>query len=47
MPDFLKVMYDALATTATPRASRLFLVKASSEAAMAMTGTACGLTTLY
>ena len=31
MPDFLTVMYDVLATSATPRASRLFLVKASSK----------------
>ena len=38
MPDFLKVMYDALATTATPCASRLFLVKASSLAAVERLG---------
>jgi hypothetical protein len=28
MPDFLAVLHRKLATTATPRAARLFLVKA-------------------
>lgn len=36
MPDFLAVIHRALATTATPRASRLFLVKAGTYAPAAL-----------